>query len=310
MTGVLRVAVPNKGSLSESAVDLLTGAGYRARRRGRELVLRDDANQAEIFFLRPRDIAVYVGSGRIHAGITGRDLLLDAETDAIEMLGLGFGRSRFRFAAPLGSMSTLRDLEGCRVASSYDRLVGRYLEAHGVHADVVHLDGAVESSVQLGVADAIADVVETGTTLEAAGLEVFGPTILESEAVLITAPRHLSNRASREAVNRDHEGLPVAPRQETAFAPALEVLEQRLRGVIVARDHVLIDYNIAADRLNEAVQLAPGLESPTVSALAEPDWKAVRVVVRRAETNQVMDDLLRAGARGLIVTELIASRLR
>lgn len=299
---MLRIAVPNKGSLSDSAVALLCGAGYRVRRRGRELVLRDDANAAEIFFLRPRDIAVYVGSGRVHAGITGRDLLLDAQTEAIEMLALGFGRSRFRFAAPTGTMSAVDDLEGKRIASSYDRLVSRFLAAHGVHAEIVHLDGAVESSVQLGVADAIADVVETGTTLQAAGLEVFGPTILESEAVLITAPRHLSPRGADEG--------PLNGQSDAHLAPALRVLEQRLRGVTVARDHVLIDYNIEQDHLDEAVQIAPGLESPTVSDLAEASWKAVRVVVRRAEMNQVMDDLLGAGARGLIVTELIASRLR
>lgn len=282
---MLRIAVPNKGSLSESAVELLAEAGYRTRRRGRELVLVDAANDVEIFFLRPRDIAVYVGQGRIQAGITGRDLLLDSGTEAIEMLGLGFGRSRFRFAAPASDISTLEELQGKRIAASYDRLVSEYLKGRGIQAQVIHLDGAVESSVQLGVADAIADVVETGSTLKAAGLTVFGPTILESEAILITAPQHLSD-------------------------PALRVLEQRLRGVIVARDHVLIDYNIRADNLEAAAKLAPGLESPTVSTLAEPEWKAVRVVVQRREMNQVMDALLDVGAEGIIVTQLVASRLR
>ena len=281
---MLRIAVPNKGSLSESAVNLLAEAGYRTRRRGRELVLADAANDVEIFFLRPRDIAVYVGQGRIQAGITGRDLLLDSGTKATEMLGLGFGRSRFRFAAPIGTKSELADLQGARIAASYDLLVSGYLASHGINADVIHLDGAVESSVQLGVADAIADVVETGSTLKAAGLETFGPTILQSEAILITAPQHLSD-------------------------PALQVLEQRLRGVIVARDHVLIDYNIRGDHLEAATALAPGLESPTVSTLAEADWKAVRVVVRRADMNQVMDSLLNVGAEGIIVTSLVASRL-
>ncbi|WP_099332246.1 ATP phosphoribosyltransferase [Actinomyces minihominis] len=282
---MLRVAVPNKGSLSESAVELLAEAGYRTRRRGRELVLVDAANDVEIFFLRPKDIAVYVGQGRIQAGITGRDLLLDSGTEAIEMLGLGFGRSRFRFAAPASEITALEELQGRRIAASYDRLVTEYLRARGIEAQVIHLDGAVESSVQLGVADAIADVVETGSTLKAAGLTVFGPTILESEAILITAPQHLSD-------------------------PALRVLEQRLRGVIVARDHVLIDYNIRTDNLEAAAKLAPGLESPTVSTLAESDWKAVRVVVVRREMNQVMDALLDVGAEGIIVTQLVASRLR
>lgn len=281
----LRVALPNKGSLSDSAVELLAQAGYRTRRRGRELVLADPANSAEVFFLRPRDIAVYVGAGRIHAGITGRDLLLDSGTDAVELLPLGFGRSRFRFAAPQGSMSKVEDLEGKRIAASYDRLVSDFLSRHGVQASVVHLDGAVESSVQLGVADAIADVVETGSTLKAAGLEVFGPPLMDSEAVLITASQHMDN-------------------------PGLRVLERRLQGVIVARDHVLVDYNIRADRLPDAVAITPGLESPTISTLAEPQWKAVRVVVESSQVNQVMDELLKVGAEGVIVTALVASRLR
>ena len=282
---MLRVALPNKGSLSDSAVSLLGEAGYRTKRRGRELVLLDRENYAEIFFLRPRDIAVYVGQGRIQAGITGRDLLLDSGTDAIEMLGLGFGRSRFRFAAPVGTMSTLSVLQGKRIAASYMRLVTGCLAKHGFTADVIHLDGAVESSVQLGVADAIADVVETGSTLKAAGLETFGPTILESEAVLITGPQHLAD-------------------------PNLRVLERRLRGVLIARDHVLVDYNIRADNLTDAVAIAPGLESPTVSTLAESDWRAVRVVVQTSQVNQVMDELLDVGAEGIIVTSLVASRLR
>lgn len=282
---MLRVALPNKGSLSEAAADLLAEAGYRTKRRGRELVLIDRDNQTEFFFLRPRDIAVYVGEGKIHAGITGRDLLLDSATQAIELRGLGFGRSRFRFAAPVGTMSTLADLQGKRIAASYDRLVRGYLEQAGIEASVIHLDGAVESSVQLGVSDAIADVVETGSTLKAAGLEVFGPTILLSEAVLITDEAH-----------RD--------------TPGLKILDQRLQGVLVARDHVLIDYNIHQDDLAQAMAIAPGLESPTVSALAEDGWRAVRVVVRSRDMNQVMDDLLAAGARGIIVTELVASRLR
>lgn len=285
MSDKLRVAIPNKGSLSDASIDLLRQAGYRTGRRGRELVLLDRENNAEIFFLRPRDIAVYVGSGKIHAGITGRDLLMDSSAGAIELRGLGFARSTFRFAAPKGTMAKLADLEGKRIAASYDHLVRGYLAAHGIEAEVVHLDGAVESSVQLGVADAIADVVETGATLRAAGLEVFGPPIIKSEAVLITGPQHQGNRA-------------------------LQVLDQRVAGVIVARDHVLVDYNIETENLASAIEIAPGLESPTVSELIEEGWSAVRVVVRAADMNQVMDDLANAGAKGLIVTSLVASRLR
>lgn len=281
---MLRIAVPNKGSLSEPTIQILSEAGYKVRRRGRELFLRDVEGDVEMFFLRPRDIAVYVGAGHIQVGITGRDLLLDSGTNAIEYLPLGFAESNFRFAAPQGAMSSLQDLQGKRVAASYDRLVGNYLASKGIDATVVHLDGAVESSVQLGVADAIADVVETGATLKAAGLEVFEEPILHSEAVLITTEDH-----------RDD--------------PGLKILERRIKGVLVARRHVLVDYMVHEDDLAKVAEITPGFESPTISPLAEPNWKAVRVVVESTRINQVMDDLAEAGAKGIIVTELLASRI-
>lgn len=281
---MLRIAVPNKGSLSEPAATMLTEAGYRTRRTGRELVLLDEANEVELFFLRPRDIAVYVGQGAVHAGVTGRDLLLDSGVEAVEHLPLGFARSTFRFAAPAGTMRSLDDVEGRRVATSYDVLVRGYLAAQSVDAQTVHLDGAVESSVQLGVADLIADVVETGTTLRAAGLETFGEPILASEAVLITTERY-----------RD--------------APGLATLVRRLEGVLRARSYVLVDYDVPMSRLHLAAALTPGLESPTVSPLQNPDWVAVRSMVPRAEVNRVMDELYEAGARAILVSSLLACRL-
>ncbi len=281
---MLRIAVPNKGSLSEAAARLLEEAGYRSKRRGRELVLIDKEGGVELFFLRPRDIVVYVAQGTVQAGITGRDLLADSKPGAVELMGLGFGRSSFRFAAPEGTITDVSELAGKRIATSYSRLVAGYLEQKGIEAEVIHLDGAVESSVQLGVADAIADVVETGSTLKAAGLEVFGEPIMSSEAILIAG----------------EEGGDLAE---------LAVLQRRLSGVLIARDHVLLDYNIALTNLPAATAIAPGLESPTVSPLAEPEWRAVRVVVRKASLNQTMDDLLQAGAKGIIVTEIAASRL-
>ncbi|WP_428639035.1 ATP phosphoribosyltransferase [Schaalia sp.] len=281
---MLRIAVPNKGSLSEPAIELLAEAGYRTRRRGRELVLTDAVNDVELFFLRPRDIAVYVGSGSIHAGITGRDLLLDSATRAVEHRALGFARSTFRFAAPIGRIGDLREIAGKRVGASYDHLVRSYLESKGIEAEVVHLDGAVESSVRLGVADLIADVVETGSTLRAAGLEVFGEPILESEAVLIT-------------------------REELRDDPALATLDRRLRGVQVARSYVIVDFNVREQDLAKTIAIAPGFDSPTISPLLDSDWRAVRVMVEVEGINLVLDRLHEAGARGIIVTELKASRL-
>lgn len=281
---MLRIAVPNKGSLSEPATTMLKEAGYRTRRTGRELVLIDEANEVELFFLRPRDIAVYVGQGTVHAGITGRDLLLDSGVQAVEHLALGFARSTFRFAAPAGTMSSLADVAGKRVATSYDVLVREYLRAQGVEAITVHLDGAVESSVQLGVADLIADVVETGTTLRAAGLEVFGEPILASEAVLITTEAY-----------RDE--------------PGLATLVRRLEGAMRARSYVLIDYDVRMNDLHLATAITPGLESPTVSPLQNPDWVAVRSMVPRADMNRVMDELYEVGARAILVSSLLACRL-
>jgi len=282
---MLRVAVPNKGSLSEPAAEMLRQAGYRQRRDSRELVLPDPENGVEFFFLRPRDIAVYVGAGTVDVGITGRDLLLDSGSPAVEHLALGFGRSTFHFAGPAGEMTAHEDVSGKRIATSYEILVENYLAERGiVHAGIVRLDGAVETAIRLGVADVVADVVETGTTLRAAGLEVFGEPVLRSEAVLIR----------RAGTDRPEE---------------LEVLARRLQGVLTARQYVLMDYDVPLDLVDKAVAVTPGLESPTVSPLHDKDWAAVRVMVRREETNKVMDALYEVGARAILVTSIHASRL-
>jgi ATP phosphoribosyltransferase len=282
---MLRVAVPNKGSLSESAVQMLRDCGYAQRRDGRELVLLDPALDVEFFYLRPRDIAVYVGLGTVDAGITGRDLLADSGEAATEQLALGFGSSTFRFAAPPGSINRVERLAGRRVATSYSVLVSDHLASLGVDAEVVRLDGAVESAVQLGVADAIADVVSTGTTLRAAGLVVFGDVILESEAVLI----------SRRGGVEDQAGF--------------DRLTRRLQGVLVASRYVLMDYDVPIEAVERAVSITPGLESPTVSPLHSKGWAAVRAVVPAKDTNELMDRLYEVGARGILVTEIKAARI-
>ncbi|GIG54590.1 ATP phosphoribosyltransferase [Demequina activiva] len=280
---MLRIAVPNKGSLSEPAATLLREAGYKQRRDPRELVLVDPRNEVEFFFLRPRDVAVYVGSGTVHAGITGRDLLLDSGAAATEHLELGFGASTFRYAAPADAVSSIEGIHGKRVATSYPRLVKHHLKSFGVEATVVRLDGAVESSVRLGVADVVADVVSTGTTLRAAGLEIFGEPLLKSEAILIKGP------------DVDDEELAV--------------LTGRLRGVLMARQFVLVDYDVPNEHLDATIAVTPGFEAPTVTPLHGKDWHAVRVMIPRSEANQIMDQLYAAGGRGILTTELLAVRL-
>ncbi len=281
---LLRIAVPNKGSLSEPASGMLREAGYRQRNDSRELVLQDPDNGAEFFFLRPRDIALYVGSGRLDVGITGEDLLLDSGAKASVVLPLGFARSTFRFAAAKGSTATLAELNGRRIATAYPGLLAHHLDTKGIQAEVIKLDGAVETAVRLDVADAIADVVETGTTLRAAGLEIFGEPLFQSQAVLI-------------------RGVDAQP------SPAVDQLIRRLQGVMIARQYVLMDYDISDELVEKAVAVTPGFQSPTVSPLRTAGWSAVRSMVPRRDTNRIMDELWDIGARAILVTDIHACRL-
>lgn len=280
---MLRVAVPNKGILSDSAVSMLKEAGYATRRDSAELHLVDQENQIEFFYLRPRDIATYVGSGSLDVGLTGLDLLHDSQSRAVEVADLGFGGSTFRFAAPEGSnFRELSDLAGKRLATAYPNLISDYLASHGVSVEIVKLDGAVESAVRLGVADAVADVVSTGNTLRKAGLAIFGPVILKSTARLIAAPG------------------------KTELASKLL---RRLQGVIVAREYVIFDYDCPVDLVERASQVTPGIESPTISPLADKNWVAVRALVKAEQTNQVMDQLYELGARAILVSAIHAARI-
>lgn len=281
---MLKIAVPNKGSLADSSAEILKEAGYRQRVDSRDLVLTDANNGVEFYYLRPRDIALYVGTGELEAGITGRDLLIDSGAEAREILALDFGGSTFRFAGPADKNWKVEDLAGKRIATAYPGLVENFLTQRSLTAQVVRLDGAVESSVRLGVADVIADVVSTGNTLRQAGLSIFGDPILQSEAILI----------SRESVELPGD---------------LEILLRRLQGVVTARQYVLLDYDIPKVSVNQACAITPGLESPTISPLQKEDWVAVRAMVLRKDTNRLMDELWALGARGILVTDIHACRL-
>lgn len=281
---MLRIAVPNKGSLADASIAILKEAGYRQRTDSRDLVLADPDNSVEFYYLRPRDIAIYVGSGELEAGITGRDLLIDSGAKAEEVLALDFGSSTFRFAGPATVQWKPADIAGKRVATAYPGLVEKHLADLKISASVVRLDGAVESSVRLGVADLIADVVSTGNTLKQAGLAIFGEPILVSEAIVI---------------KRSGSVLPAG----------LEILIRRLQGVVTARQYVLLDYDIPTSSVDSACAITPGLESPTISPLQKADWVAVRAMVLRKDTNRLMDELWALGARGILVTDIHACRL-
>ncbi|MGW7278917.1 ATP phosphoribosyltransferase [Streptomyces sp. NPDC054844] len=285
---MLRIAVPNKGSLSGPAGEMLHEAGYQQRRESKELRIVDPTNEVEFFYLRPRDIAIYVSSGKLDIGITGRDLLIDSGADAEEILPLGFARSTFRFAGKPGTANGVEDLKGRTVATSYEGIVAAHLADRGVDASVVHLDGAVETAIELGVAGVIADVVETGTSLRNAGLEVFGEPIMKSEAIVI-------RRSGAEP--------------DEATEPKVQQFLRRLQGVLVARTYVMMDYDCRVEQLEKAVALTPGLESPTVSPLHNEGWVAVRAMVPAKEAQRIMDDLYEIGARAILTTAIHACRL-
>jgi len=281
---MLRVALPNKGQLAQPAAALLSEAGYLASSNPRVLVVTDLANDVEFFFLRPKDVAVYVGAGTIDLGITGRDMLLDSGAPSEEIMQLGFAPSTFRVAVPTGTIKTHAELNGKRIATSYKGLLKSWLETHSIDAQIVGLDGAVENAVALGVADAVADVVATGATLRAAGLEIIGDPILQSEAILIRPANSEKTQAQ-------------------------DTFERRLHSVNVARSYVLVDYDIPNDRLAQACEITPGIESPTVSSLQDPKWSAVRSMVLSVDVHRIMDELFALGAKGILVTNIHACRL-
>jgi len=282
---MLKIALPNKGSLSDDAVRLIREAGYNCRRYSRELIVCDSRHQVEFVFLRPRDIAIYVSNGILDLGVTGRDLAMDSGADVTELLPLGFGRSDFCYAVPAETDLTPDRLGGRRIATSYPKLVIDDLTRRGVTAEIVRLDGAVEISIRLGVADAIADVVQTGRTLQAAGLKVVGEALLKSEAVL------------------------VARRKAIASADAVHTFIERIRGIVVAREYVMVEYDIPESMLEMACMVTPGIEAPTVSPLRRQGWVAVKAMSPQREVNQIMDSLTKIGAKGIIVTDIRTCRI-
>jgi ATP phosphoribosyltransferase len=280
----LRVAVPNKGALSESAVDILSEAGYRRRTDPKDLTVIDPQNNVEFFFLRPKDIAIYVGSGELDFGITGRDLARESRSPVHERLALGFGSSSFRYAAPAGRDWKVDDLAGRRIATAYPNLVREDLAARGIEATVIRLDGAVEISIQLGVADAIADVVGSGRTLNLHNLVAFGETLCDSEAVLI-------EQVDPHAAERPD-------------AAARDQLVARVQGVVFGQQYLMLDYDCPRSVLDDAMSITPGLESPTIAPLADRDWVAVRAMVPSRGVNAIMDQLAGIGAKAILASNV------
>jgi ATP phosphoribosyltransferase len=282
---MLKVAIPNKGQLSEPAKAMLREAGYFRSAHPRDLVVVDPVNEVEFFLLRPRDVALYVEKGTLDAGITGLDLLQDSGAKGETLLELGFGGSRFFIAAPRdGAIKSFKDLAGKRIATSYPTILKSWLSKNSINAEIVTLDGAVENAIRLNVADAIADVVDTGTTVTQAGLALIGEPILSSQAILIKGPKK----------GADEE---------------ISTMVRRLSSVIVARTYVMLDYDIREANVSKAAEITPGIESPTISPLHEAGWVAVRALVKKDTVHKVMDELYELGARGILVTDIAACRL-
>ena len=288
---MLRVALPNKGTLAEPAATMMREAGYRQRSDSRDLSIADEDNDIEFFYLRPKDIATYVGSGDLQLGVTGADLKEESGSQVQSLLELGFGASKFRYAAmDDGEIKTVEDLEGKRIATSYPRLVRAHLARARVRAEIVKLDGAVEISVHLGLADAVADVVSSGRTLRQHGLVVIGDAIAESQATLI-------------------EREPRPDREQTAEVGRMKrVFTERLRGVVLARQYLMMEYDCPKTVKDRAIRITPGLQAPTISPLADERWVAVRSMVKRNAANKVMDELAALGAKAILTTDIRSCR--
>lgn len=279
---MIKVALPNKGQLFERTIEIMSACGYRVNKSSRSLSTIDNDNQVEFFFLRPTDIPLYVANGILDAGITGKDFVAEKGLNPTCLFELNYGQSKLCAAAPveLGA-KTLADLRGKRIATSFPHLVSRYFPEREL---LVELEGAVEISVHLGIADAIVDIVETGSTLKQAGLMIVGDPLFESRAALFA---HVGREEQEELV----------------------ILRNRLQGKVLAQEYLMIEYDAAEPILKAACAITPGIESPTVMSLEKPGWFSVKSMVSRRVAQRIMDDLARLGCRGIVLTSIDSVRL-
>jgi ATP phosphoribosyltransferase len=281
---LLRVGVPSKGRLAELAAQLLADAGLNFRRTERTLFARCRDMPVDVTFLRTDDIPVLVAENAIDLGITGADLVAESGVDVVERLELGIGSCRLALCvaddAPLADPAAL---QGRRVATSFPRITRRWLADRGVDVHLVELSGSVEIMIALGVADAVVDLVETGSTLAANRLRVLAE-IGRYETVLV---QH----------------------RDVADAELVDRIVRRLEGIVIARSWSLLEYNVPRTRLAEAERITPGFNSPTVMQLEDTAWCAVRAMVRRADAHAIMERLEAIGASAVIETAISNCRL-
>lgn len=280
----LRIGIPSKGRLSDLATDLLQEGGLSFRRQSRSLFARVRDKPIDIIFLRTDDIPVLCAEGAVDMGITGSDLVQENQVDVQTRLELGVGKCRLALCVPEdSSVNTVDDLHEARIASTFPNITRHYLDQHGVTSRLVRLSGSVEIMISLGIAEAVVDLVETGSTLVANRLRVVDE-IGQYQTVLIQG-----------AGCRDTE---MADR-----------IVRRLEGVIIARSYSLLEYNVPREMLPEAEAITPGFNSPTVNALEDPEWCSVRVMVRRSEVIDAMERLEALGAHAILETQINNCRL-
>jgi len=280
----LRIGIPSKGRLSDHAKGLLQEAGLNFRRQDRSLFASVRGMPIEIIFLRTDDIPLLCAEGAIDLGITGSDRVLESAVELNTRLALNVGKCRLTVCIPDSSdITSVAQLDGCRIATSFPNITKCYLVELQATAHLVPLSGSVEIMISLGVADAIVDLVETGSTLAANRLRIL-EDIGHYETVLIQNDR------------KQHEEL-------------ADRVVRRLEGVVIARSYSLLEYNIPRTQLAEAEQITPGFKSPTVNALEDPDWCAIRVMVHRSEIQDVMERLDAIGASAIVETHISNCRL-
>jgi len=274
----LRLAVPNKGRLVEPSLALLKDAGLVFEEHDRSLVARVQNFDLDVLFVRTSDIVEFVGDGVADLGITGRDLLAETGSPLPVTRALGYGRCRLAVAVPAdSSIKAVADLEGLRVATAHPNVTRGYFRDRGLNVDVIALSGAVEVAPRLGLAEAIVDLVSTGSTLAMNGLRPIGD-VLESEAVLVANLAAASTRAAD-----------------------LAAIDTMVGAVIAARDRKYVMMNAPAERLSQLEALLPGLESPSVIPLAHSGMIAIHSVIGADDVWGLLPRLKAAGASGILV---------
>jgi len=282
----MKIAVPNKGMLFEPAMDLLKSCGYKVNKNVKALSSVDAANNIEFYFLRPSDIPMYVGKGIIDAGITGIDFCTEVSSPALKILDLPFGASKHCAAVPAeSSYQNLEELRNLRIATSFPGIVKNYFK--NPEMNLVILEGAVEISVGLGIADAVVDVVETGTTLKQAGLRILGEPLFKSNAALFVNPECFPYKNS----------------------PEIATFIRRLEGKLLALEYKMVEYDVPAELLEKACKITPGLESPTVAPLQNKNWYSVKAMVKSENVNSIMDKLLDLGCKGILLFSIESARI-